>query len=128
MRSAGSAGRTNEDDSRRVAIDSAAFIVGSVSVGLVLIATLLYTWVIAVRDAESCSEAIGSIPLRNASIQVCKSLTWFFGTAMATVVVVGGLSIRDFVRNTHLPRIPLYMVLIAASSTVYLLPSRNMGF
>ena len=128
MRNSGSARGTTADESRRVPIDSAAFIVGCVAVGFFLIAMLVYTWVIAVRDAESCSEAIGSIPLRNASIQVCKSLTWFFGTAMATIVVVGGLSIRDFVRNTHLPRIPLYMVLIAASSTVYLLPSRSMGF
>ena len=123
-----SSGNGPKDTSERGGIDSAAFIAGAVIIAISFVGTLFLIWADAVGDGETCSEAIGSIRVRDSNLQVCYSVSWFLGAAAVTTLMMGYLSIRDFVHNPRIRRLPLYIPLLALSFAVYFVPTLSMGF
>ena len=117
-----------KDGAERGGIDSTAFIVGAVIIAVAFVGTLFLIWAKAVGDKETCSEAIGSIRVRGSNLEVCNSLSWFGGAAAVTTLMMGYLSIRDFVHNPRIRRLPLYIPLLALSFAVYFVPTLSMGF
>lgn len=97
-------------------------------IAISLVGTLFLILAKGVGDKETCSAAIGSIRVRDSNLEVCNSLSWFGGAAAVTTLMVGYVSIHDFVHNPRIRRLPLYIPLLALSFAVYFVPTLSMGF
>jgi hypothetical protein len=111
-----------------VAVRGNATAVARVIVFTAAVTAIGATWVLGVKDKETCSEAFGVTRFGDRTLTICNWVGWFSAIQVIATLVVLLVSLRDIHRHGTLRRVPFYMVLFAVALACYVVPSISLGF